>query len=228
MNARTGTVAIADRVFAVVQAGSAAGISLAEAVDLPGYMWTTGGHGTWFGQGTVTKDAADAAQSGVITHNQQSYVQAVFYGPGTISFWWKVASEPGYDFLHVLVNGVTNESISGVVDWQFRTLTLTNGPHLVRWVYSKDVSLSRNGDTAWLDMVQPATALYFTNGLTRIGPSGLRLELRGNPSSTVILQTSSNLGSWSPAATSSFSPAGVLLFTNAAPDARRFYRAVLP
>jgi len=227
LNARTGTVVVAGRTFTVVQAGSAPTISIGQAVDLPGYIWTTGGNANWFGQSSVTKDGIDAAQSGAITHNQQTYVQAVFYGPGKVSFWWKVASEPGFDFLHVLVDGVTNQSISGLVDWQFRSITLSNGAHLVRWLYGKNQSLSQNGDTAWLDLVQPSERPFFTN-VAQINPSTVRMEVRGTPSSSVVMEASTNLAGWSPIATSSFSPAGVFVFTNSAAAPRRFYRATVP
>jgi hypothetical protein len=227
LNARTGVVEVAGWLFSVVQAGSAPFISLGEAVEQTNRTWVTGGSFGWFGQSNTTSNNADAAQSGPITHRQQSFMESVFYGPGKLSFWWKVGSEPGYDFLRVSVNGSTIYSASGVVPWQYRIIYLTNGAHVVRWTYSKDVSLDRNGDTAWLDLVQFSGPPYFTNWMTAIDP--VSFELRGSPSSTVVLESSSNLATWSPLATGVLSPSGVWTYSNSIPGPpRRFYRALVP
>lgn len=231
LNSRTGTVMIAGRFFTVVQSGNAPTVSIAEAVDLPGYIWTTGGSNNWFGQFNTVHPlgGGDAAQSGAITHNQQTYAQAVFYGPGKVSWWWKVSSESGYDFLHVLVNGRTNQSISGNVDWEFRSITLTNGAHLVRWTYAKDFSLNDNADAAWLDIVQPSAAPYFTNGVGRVGSDAVRLQMHGTPSSTVILQASTDLTQWTSIANGTFNSSGIWLYTNSVPGIPwRYYRALVP
>ena len=74
-------------------------------------------------------------------------------GPGTLSFWWKVSSESGYDFLRVMVDNTEAGKISGEVDWQQRELTFPAGAHTIRWCYSKDVSLSRGADAGWVDQV---------------------------------------------------------------------------
>ena len=229
INARTGTVQVAWFLITVVQAGNAPFISLGEAVDLTNQTWATGGNLGWFGQTTTASNNADAAQSGPIMNSQQSYMESVFYGPSKLSFWWKVGSEPGYDFLRVAVDGAVIYSVSGVVDWQYRTIYLTNGAHLVRWTYSKDISLSQNGDTAWLDLVQLLEPPYFTNGVTRLGGNLVRLDLRGSPASTVVLESSTNLTAWSPFATGIISASGTWSYSNAVPGIpRRFYRALVP
>jgi hypothetical protein len=229
LNARTGTVLVAGLAFTVVQSGNAPFISLGEAVDLTNRTWVTGGNLGWFGQSTIASNNADAAQSGAITHNQQSYMESVFYGPSKLSFWWKVGSEPGYDFLRVAVDGAVLYSVSGVVDWQYRTIYLTNGAHLVRWSYSKDLSLSQNGDAAWLDLVRLSEPPYFTNGVTSLGGNLVRLDLRGSPSSTVVLESSTNLSMWSPFATGIINASGTWSYSNAVPGIpRRFYRALVP
>ena len=227
LSARTGTVEVAGWHFSIVQAGSAPYISLGEAVERTNQAWVTGGSRGWFGQSNTTNNNADAAQSGPITHSQQSFMESVFYGPGKLSFWWKVGSETNYDFLRILVDGSTVYSISGVVDWQYRTLYLTNGAHVVRWTYSKDVSLNQNGDTAWLDLVHFAGRPYFTNWLSIANPA--QFELRGSPSSTIVLEASSNLTTWSPFATGILDPSGLWIFSNSAPSIpRHFYRALIP
>lgn len=225
--ARTGLVEVAGWLFSIAQAGSAPFISLGDAVEQTNRTWITGGSLGWFGQSNTASNNADAAQSGPITHRQQSFMESVFHGPGKLSFWWKVGSETNYDFLRVYVDGSTVYSISGVVPWQYRSIILTNGPHQVRWTYSKDVSLNENGDTAWLDLVQFSVPPSFTNWQNLNNP--VQFELQGSPWSRVVLEASSNLTSWSPLATGVMNSAGAWVYSNSPPSIPiRFYRARVP
>lgn len=134
--------------------------NLAAALNATNLSWTTSGGATqtvgWFAQNRETHDGDAAAQSGAISHNQQSVLQTTVTGPGTVSFWWKVSSEVGYDFLRVYVdqNPTPLFSISGETDWEQKSITFTNGSHSVRWVYSKDGSLSVGRDAGFLDEVR--------------------------------------------------------------------------
>lgn len=76
---------------AMTQANAA---TIGEAVDATNLVWTTGGDTNWFYQTTVTTDGIDAAQSGAIGDNQATWIQTTVTGPGTVSFWWKVSTEP--------------------------------------------------------------------------------------------------------------------------------------
>lgn len=130
---------------------------LADALDSTGLVWSTSGNLPWFRQTTTTKDGVDAAQSGGITHNQTSNMQTTITGPGTMTFWWKVSSESGYDFLRFFLNGIEQTGslarISGNVDWVQKTVNLPTGSNVVEWRYTKDGSVSANADTAWVDQV---------------------------------------------------------------------------
>src|SRR5262245_2714522 len=75
--------------------------TLSAALDGTGLVWTTGGSAVWTGQTVVTHDGVDAAASGAITANQQSWVQTTVSGPGTIAWWWQASSEMDYDFLEL-------------------------------------------------------------------------------------------------------------------------------
>lgn len=130
------------------------GISLAEAIDQPTWLLTSGGNATWKGQVATAHDGLDAAQSGVINHSQETWLQTTVNGPGQIGFWWKVSSEANYDFLDFLTNGVTvGGRISGNVDWQFRSVRLGVGAQTLRWRYFKDGSVTVNADLACVDQV---------------------------------------------------------------------------
>jgi len=142
--------------------------SVGDALDAAELAWMVGGDAPWFGQSLVTYDGIDALQSGAITNNQESWVQTVVTGPGMVSFWWKVSSEPQYDGLQFLIDGVAAASLSGEALWEQQTFSLSRGPHALRWRYFKDSSISLGQDTSWLDEV-----VYIPNK----PPSGLALSL---------------------------------------------------
>lgn len=129
----------------------------------------------WFAQIRETHDDDTAAQSGPIAHHQQSLLQTTVTGPGLLSFWWKVSSEPGYDFLRLFWNnmGVAYASISGETDWRQVTLTLGSGTHTLRWAYVKDGSVNAGRDAGWLDEVRfvaaPAIALQPVSQTVALG-----------------------------------------------------------
>ena len=133
---------------------SAAPPTLLGALDNTALSVTTGGSASWFPQTSTSHDGVDAAQSGDISHNQSSWMQATVSGAGTFSFWWKVSSESGFDFLTLYVDGWRSRRISGSTSWAQVTLALSgSGTHKIKWTYSKDYSVSRNSDCGWVDQV---------------------------------------------------------------------------
>jgi hypothetical protein len=74
---------------------------LSEALDTSLNV-TTGGQAEWLSQTDTVFFDGDAARSGNVGGNQESFLQMAVDGPGTISFYWKVCSEAGFDFLETL------------------------------------------------------------------------------------------------------------------------------
>ncbi|MEM4293265.1 MAG: hypothetical protein QXJ27_03750 [Thermoplasmata archaeon] len=138
--------------------GGGTTVSIGEAVDNTQLSWTTGGNANWFGQTSTYYNGGDAAQSGVISHNQVSYVQTSITGPGTLTFYWKVSSEANYDFLIFYIDGTEQVKISGEKGWEQKSFTIASGTHTVQWKYSKDGSVNSGSDCGWLDKVE------FTSG----------------------------------------------------------------
>ncbi len=136
------------------------GLAMPLVLDQYGIPFSRGGTTPWFGESTISHDGVDAAQSGSIDNNQQTWLQALAVGPGTLSFWWKVSSEVNYDFLEFYINDVLQTGrISGEVDWQQKSYSVLDGSHTFRWIYSKDRDTSAGLDTAWLDQVVWATSV---------------------------------------------------------------------
>ena len=133
---------------------------LSEALDTA-LSFTTGGSAAWFGQTTMSYYGPDAAQSGAISHGQNSWMQARVNGTGTVSFYWKVSSEDKRDFLEFYIDGELQDRISGSVNWQQKTYTIfDSGPHALEWRYVKDKSVDSGSDAGWVDKVVWVTPTY--------------------------------------------------------------------
>ncbi|MBN1506409.1 MAG: C10 family peptidase [Sedimentisphaerales bacterium] len=70
---------------------------------------------------------------------------------GEISFYLKVSSEGNCDFLTFRIDGRLLRSWSGQEDWQYVSFPVTGGRHSFQWQYSKDYSVAKRDDCAWLD-----------------------------------------------------------------------------
>jgi subtilisin-like proprotein convertase family protein len=130
------------------------GIALCDAMDACSLAWTTGGNLPWFGQADTTHDGVDAGQNGDVNDSQESWVETVAEGPGTLTFWWNVSSESGWDFFEFHTNGILVTRISGTNGtWAQLTQRVGSGPQTLRWRYIKDSTVSTGQDSAWLDQV---------------------------------------------------------------------------
>lgn len=128
--------------------------ALRDASDALSLNWTTGGDANWFSQTSVTHDGVDAAQSGDVSNGQLSWLQTTVAGPGTISFWWRVSSEAGHDYLRFYVDNAEQAgSLSGEADWQQRTFLLPSGSRSLTWIYTKDGSGTAGSDCGWVDQI---------------------------------------------------------------------------
>jgi hypothetical protein len=127
---------------------------LSKALDTA-LSFTLGGSADWFGQTTTSYYGGEAAQSGDISHSQDSWMQTTVSGPGTVTFYWKVSSEDDYDSLEFYIDGSMRTLISGSADWHQKTYTIaTSGLHVLEWRYVKDGSADDGSDSGWVDKVE--------------------------------------------------------------------------
>jgi hypothetical protein len=157
---QAGSVASAEAVLTV-----GALVPLDVALDGPGLAWTNVGNLPWVGQTLVSQDDADSARSGAITHSQTSTLQTTVTGPGTVTFWWKVSSEPSNDRLMFFIGTGEQARISGEVDWQQRSFTIPTGAQVLKWTYQKNASITAGQDRGWVDQV------VFVSSLTPVAPT---------------------------------------------------------
>lgn len=142
-----GTVRSATKTVAI-----RAAISLPVAVDSE-LTFATSGDAVWYGQTTASYDGVDAARSGVVGNNQSSYMETTVTGPGTLSYWYKVSSEAGYDKFTCSLNGTVVLTESGTdKDWCQHSIELPDAAECtIRWSYAKDVSLAYGDDCVYID-----------------------------------------------------------------------------
>ncbi|MEW5677204.1 hypothetical protein ABGT15_12895 [Flavobacterium enshiense] len=122
---------------------------------------TAGGSANWATQTAQKFAGTYAAKSGTIGHNQTSFMThtvTVPAGGGTLSFYYRVSSESGYDYLKFYIDGVQQNQWSGTVGWTQQTYLLAAGSRTLRWEYSKDVSTSTAEDAGYIDNISIATS----------------------------------------------------------------------
>ena len=129
-------------------------VALDAALDNSQLTWTTSGSGNWIGQTATSYDGKDSAKSGKISHNQETVLQTILTGPGTLTFQWKVSSEVCCDFLRFYIDGSQQASRSGEVGWEALSFNIPSGSHTVQWKYSKDHSVHTSQDAGWVDRVE--------------------------------------------------------------------------
>ena len=112
--------------------------------------------GSWIIDGNANSGSY-SLKSNNISNNQEASVEvSVSAASDTeISFYRKVSSESGYDYLKFYIDGTqpSGASWSGSVPWGEVSYPITGGEHTLKWVYAKDNSESDGSDCAWIDDV---------------------------------------------------------------------------
>lgn len=165
--------------------------------DLAGSAFDSAGDLPW---GVYTNDSKSgnySLRSGAITHNQRS--DAVLFVEAdtnlALSFYYKVSSEYGFDYLSFYLNGFDDDRFrwsgnSG--DWKQAVVRLEEGLNVCRWSYAKDPFQSAGSDMALIDdialiawsnvTVLPDnwfSACWFSGGFVYVDWSGPPNELVG-------------------------------------------------
>lgn len=178
-------------------------VTLNAALDNDVLTFASGSAAGWFGTKGLGADGVDAAQSLHLGHSSTNTLSTIVSGAGTLSFKWKVSSEPWYDWLRFVVDGVEKTAISGPSgDWETYSCDLTDGgTHVLEWRYTKDDSDSRGGDCGWVDQVvwTPSTQLILDApenfSASTDDPTGVRLSWDAVPGaeSYLIIRMRSDL-----------------------------------
>ena len=131
----------------------------------------------WIPQNEESFDGEGSARSGPVDHGKGVALRTTVFGPGQLSFRWKVSSEEGYDWLaftNITRTGQASPGsgrrISGETGWELVTVDLPPGGNQLSWFYTKDGTVSAGRDGGWVDTV---TLVPAPPAITRY-PTGIR------------------------------------------------------
>jgi hypothetical protein len=178
-----------------------------ESGDFSQFDWVSGGNQPWQIINQNPFAGVYSARSGTISHNQSSQM-IVQYEVGladTISFYYKVSSESGYDYLRFWVNNVKVGEWAGAVDWTKANVPVTAGIKTFKWEYMKDGSVSNGDDCGWIDDI------VFPPMATTTAWAGNDLNIcEGNTAQMNASATNFTSLMWTTSGTGSFNDATIL------------------
>jgi hypothetical protein len=126
-----------------------------EASSFRVFPWINISSIPWVISRSSSVDGSLSAHSGAISHNGTSLLMIrAFYGePDSVTFYYRVSSEPNYDYLAFKLNGVEVFRQSGEIPWTRAGFLLDKGLNKLEWTYSKDNSVSQGADAGWIDLI---------------------------------------------------------------------------
>jgi hypothetical protein len=126
-----------------------------ETAGFAKYNWSVSGNAPWAINYLDKYEGSYSAKSGYITDNQVSSLQVTMdvIGYDDISFYYKVSSQEGSDFLKFYIDDVLASRRSGEQPWEYFSYQVSPGTHTFRWTYEKDNLISQGADAGWLDYI---------------------------------------------------------------------------
>ncbi|HPT72822.1 MAG TPA: M6 family metalloprotease domain-containing protein, partial [Candidatus Cloacimonadota bacterium] len=142
------------------------------------YPWILSGNASWSIDTSTYFNGAKSAKSGTITHSQSTAMQlTVPEVTGQVSFFYKVSSESGYDYLKFYIDGVVKGQWSGEVAWSMAAFNITGGDHILKWEYMKDGSVTSGSDCAWVDYIAWPNAVFNAPGTLTANGTNAKVSL---------------------------------------------------
>lgn len=116
--------------------------------------WKITGDGPYEGKYSLASKAIGDGQNATISYKSN-------FKAGNLSFYLKVDSEQGFDYVSFSINDVAQvllasagtRGLTGRGAWRFFSFPVPSGTHTFSWSYSKDDSYAGGADQAWLDGV---------------------------------------------------------------------------
>jgi len=126
-----------------------------ESAGFKVFPWINFSEKPWTISGSNYTDGSLSARSGIISHNATTslIMRTYFPEPDTMKFYYKVSSEPNYDYLQFKLNDKELMRYSGETVWDRIEIPVPAGFNLMEWIYKKDNSVSAGADGAWIDLI---------------------------------------------------------------------------
>jgi hypothetical protein len=152
------------------------------------YPWVMAGTLPWTISTTNSFQGTYNARSGVITDDETSEMKVTMnvLGADSVSFYYNVSSESGYDFFRFYIDNTMMGEWSGTVAWTYAAYPVPLGVHALRWVYSKDIYLAAGSDRVRVDNIN-FPPMNFITGVTAAAPvASTELSIYPNPADDVL------------------------------------------
>jgi len=135
-----------------------------ETGNFSAFPYTFGGNQPWNITLMGAYEGTYCAKSGNITHSQSSQLILEYEASAndSFSFYRKVSSESGYDFLRFYIDNVKVGEWAGTIGWDRVAYPVAQGNHTFKWEYVKDFMVSSGDDCAWIDYIVFPPALVTT------------------------------------------------------------------
>ena len=208
-----------------------------ESGDLLRLNWAGSGDLPWVVQTNVVLAGNFSARSGAIGNRQSSsLILATNLASGTVSFFFKVSSEPEFDYFSFYIDGVQQQKSSGELDWTSFSTQIGAGSHTLEWRYSKDQNGAMGLDAAFIDNVNlpirvPTDASSPAHlDIARQADGTLLIRVQGQTNQQYVIQGATSLNTpivWQNLSTNT-ATGGVIHYTDPGTNPLRFYRAVVP
>ncbi len=133
-----------------------------ESGSFASYPWEMSGNQPWTLVTTGVYEGTYCSKSGNISHNQTSTMTVTLdvLQSDSITFYYKVSSESGWDYLRFYIDGSEKSKWSGSVGWTRAAYSVNAGSRTFKWTYYKDGSQSHGSDCGWIDyIIFPASGI---------------------------------------------------------------------
>lgn len=126
-----------------------------ETGDFTRFPWAFGGSANWLIDTQNPFQGSFSARSGVIPNNTatEMSLSVNVLASDSISFYRKVSSESGYDFLEFYIDNTKVDQWSGEAPWGRKAYAVAAGPRTFKWRYVKDWYMTGGSDRAWVDNI---------------------------------------------------------------------------
>jgi hypothetical protein len=126
-----------------------------ETGDFSAFGWEFGGNADWIITDQNPHEGVYCAKSGTIGDQQESelIITMDVLADDEISFFRKVSSESGWDYLKFYIDGTKMDEWSGEESWGQASYAVSSGNHTFKWAYEKDYYYSNGADCAWIDYI---------------------------------------------------------------------------
>ncbi len=127
-----------------------------ETGDFSTFDWEFAGNADWMVSTNSPFEGNYCVRSGNINDYQSSELKITLNiaSTDTISFYRKVSSEAGCDYLKFYIDDVLNGQWAGNLGWTKESVMVAPGTHTFRWVFQKDLYVSAGSDCAWIDFIE--------------------------------------------------------------------------